>query len=64
MSSPFLPLSKYLELSHVRTLADDIRFYCEEHTQIGEKFARFAFCKNPELLHAAGKRLLKLKEYM
>lgn len=47
-----------------RATVDITRFYCEEHTQIGEKFARFAFCKNPELLHAAGKRLLKLKEYM
>lgn len=48
----------------VLAVADTTRFYCEEHTQIGEKFARFAFCKNPELLHAAGKRLLKLKDYM
>ncbi|WWC89570.1 uncharacterized protein L201_004494 [Kwoniella dendrophila CBS 6074] len=39
-------------------------FYCEEHVNIGERFARFAFCKDPELLHAAGKRLLKLKEYL
>ncbi|AAW40632.1 aminotransferase, putative [Cryptococcus deneoformans JEC21] len=39
-------------------------FYSEEHVNIGERFARFAFCKDPELLHAAGKRLLKLKEYL
>lgn len=39
-------------------------FYCPEHANIGERFARFAFCKDPELLHAAGKRLLKLKEYI
>jgi kynurenine aminotransferase len=40
------------------------QFYCDEHAHIGENFARFAFCKDPELLHAAGKRLLKLKEYL
>ncbi|ORY21906.1 putative aminotransferase [Naematelia encephala] len=39
-------------------------FYCGEHVEIGERFARFAFCKNPELLHDAGKRLLRLKDYM
>ncbi|RSH80735.1 hypothetical protein EHS25_007071 [Saitozyma podzolica] len=39
-------------------------FYCKEHEKIGERFARFAFCKDPELLHAAGKRLLRLKEYI
>ncbi|KAK4684355.1 kynurenine aminotransferase, partial [Tremellales sp. Uapishka_1] len=38
-------------------------FYCTEHVAIGERFARFAFCKDPELLHAAGKRLLRLKEF-
>ena len=38
--------------------------YCEEHVNIGERFARFAFCKDPETLHAAGKRLLRLKEFM
>lgn len=63
MSSLFLPLSE-LQANDFGMLADITRFYCEEHTQIGEKFARFAFCKNPELLHAAGKRLLKLKDYM
>ncbi|WRT66115.1 uncharacterized protein IL334_003068 [Kwoniella shivajii] len=39
-------------------------FYCDEHVEIGERFARFAFCKDPELLHAAGKRLLRLKDYL
>ncbi|GMK54341.1 hypothetical protein CspeluHIS016_0109270 [Cutaneotrichosporon spelunceum] len=39
-------------------------FYCEEHVAIGENFARFAFCKDHELLHAAGKRLLELKPYL
>nr|ODN97849.1 kynurenine aminotransferase [Cryptococcus depauperatus CBS 7855] len=39
-------------------------FYSNEHKEIGQRFARFAFCKDPELLHAAGKRLLKLKEYI
>lgn len=64
MSSPSLPLSEFTSYADFAFLADITRFYCEEHTQIGEKFARFAFCKNPELLHAAGKRLLKLKDYM
>jgi len=39
-------------------------FYCPEHVEIGEKFARFAFCKDLDTLHAAGKRLLKLADYM
>ncbi|RXK36813.1 kynurenine aminotransferase [Tremella mesenterica] len=39
-------------------------FYCEEHVNIGERFARFAFCKDLDLLHQAGKRLLRLKEFM
>lgn len=39
-------------------------FYCKEHVEIGEKFARFAFCKDNDTLHAAGKRLLDLKQYI
>ncbi|KAJ9106585.1 hypothetical protein QFC20_004077 [Naganishia adeliensis] len=39
-------------------------FYCQEHVHIGEKFARFAFCKDLETLNNAGQRLLKLKEFM
>lgn len=39
-------------------------FYCREHLQYGEKFARFAFCKDLDTLHAAGKRLLGLKEFI
>jgi kynurenine aminotransferase len=61
-----------------------LQFYCKEHEQIGERFARFSFvsythsrllfapsyqadpcqCKDPELLHAAGKRLLRLKDFI
>ncbi|ORX36918.1 pyridoxal phosphate-dependent transferase [Kockovaella imperatae] len=39
-------------------------FYAAEHANIGERFLRFSFCKDPPLLRAAGERLLKLKEYM
>lgn len=39
-------------------------FYSKEHEKIGERFARFSFCKDPKLLHAAGKRLLRLKEFI
>jgi kynurenine aminotransferase len=58
----------------------DNQFYSVDHQHIGERFARFAFvrhpslfslmqsandqCKDPELLHAAGKRLLRLKEFI
>ncbi|KAF8528770.1 pyridoxal phosphate-dependent transferase [Hysterangium stoloniferum] len=38
-------------------------FYCEEHGKIGERFARFAFCKDLDTLHKAGERLQKLKQY-
>ncbi|KAJ7124057.1 hypothetical protein C8R43DRAFT_861647, partial [Mycena crocata] len=36
-------------------------FYCEEHANIGEAFARFAFCKDNDTLKRAAERLLKLK---
>ncbi|KAL7421511.1 arylformamidase [Cryptotrichosporon argae] len=39
-------------------------FYCKEHEKIGERFARFAFCKDIPLLKQAGERLLRLKEFM
>ncbi|KAG8899962.1 hypothetical protein FRB99_006341 [Tulasnella sp. 403] len=39
-------------------------FYCQEHQQIGERFIRFAFCKDVPLLEAASQRLLKLKQYI
>ncbi|KAA1466232.1 PLP-dependent transferase [Dentipellis sp. KUC8613] len=39
-------------------------FYCEEHTGIGEKFARFAFCKDIETLKTAGNRLQGLKRFL
>lgn len=40
------------------------KFYCEEHQQIGERFIRFAFCKDIPLLERAAERLRKLKEYL
>ncbi|KAL1405458.1 arylformamidase [Vanrija albida] len=39
-------------------------FYSKDHEHIGERFARFAFCKDTELLHRAGERLLRLKDYI
>jgi len=38
-------------------------FYCEEHCNIGEAYARFAFCKDVDTLHAAAERLKNLKKY-
>jgi len=39
-------------------------FYCEEHREIGERFARFAFCKDVDTLRRAGERLHGLKKYL
>jgi len=39
-------------------------FYCEEHGNIGERFARFAFCKDVETLKRAGERLQGLKKFL
>ncbi|KAF8974333.1 1-aminocyclopropane-1-carboxylate synthase 1 [Flammula alnicola] len=39
-------------------------FYCEEHANIGEAYARFAFCKDVDTLHAAAERLQGLKKYL
>lgn len=38
-------------------------FYSNEHQSIGADFVRIAFCKDLDILHDAGKRLLKLKPY-
>ncbi|KAJ7699955.1 1-aminocyclopropane-1-carboxylate synthase 1 [Mycena rosella] len=39
-------------------------FYCEEHANIGEAYARFAFCKDTDTLQKAAERLQKLKSYI
>ncbi|KIJ37408.1 hypothetical protein M422DRAFT_33742 [Sphaerobolus stellatus SS14] len=39
-------------------------FYCEEHCTLGERFARFAFCKDLDTLTRAGERLQDLKKYL
>lgn len=39
-------------------------FYCDEHCGIGERFVRFAFCKDLETLRSAGERIQKLKSYL
>ncbi|KAF9569348.1 PLP-dependent transferase [Agrocybe pediades] len=39
-------------------------FYCEEHANIGEAYARFAFCKDVDTLHKAAERFAKLKQYI
>jgi kynurenine aminotransferase len=41
-----------------------IQFYCEEHANIGEAYARFAFCKDVDTLRRAAERLQKLKNYI
>ncbi|KAI0082568.1 aminotransferase [Panus rudis PR-1116 ss-1] len=38
-------------------------FYCEEHVDIGERYARFAFCKDTTTLKQAAERLMNLKKY-
>lgn len=40
------------------------KFYCEEHCNIGESYARFAFCKDLDTLHAATERLKNLSKYL
>ncbi|TCD67666.1 hypothetical protein EIP91_012032 [Steccherinum ochraceum] len=37
-------------------------FYCEEHVNIGERYARFAFCKDVDTLKQAAERLKGLKK--
>ncbi|KAH9943328.1 PLP-dependent transferase [Epithele typhae] len=39
-------------------------FYCEEHTSIGESYARFAFCKDVDTLKHAVERLQNMKQYL
>ncbi|PSS29865.1 hypothetical protein PHLCEN_2v2658, partial [Hermanssonia centrifuga] len=39
-------------------------FYCEEHVDIGENFARFAFCKDTETLKRAAERLQALSRFL
>lgn len=41
-----------------------LQFYCEEHANIGEAYARFAFCKDTDTLKRAAERLQKLKNYI
>lgn len=40
------------------------QFYCEQHTSIGENYARFAFCKDLDTLKHAAERLQNLKQYL
>ncbi|CAL1701426.1 unnamed protein product [Somion occarium] len=39
-------------------------FYCEEHVNIGEQYARFGFCKDIETLKHAAQRLESLRKYI
>jgi len=39
-------------------------FYCEEHANIGEAYARFAFCKDTDTLRNAAERIQKLKDFL
>lgn len=40
------------------------QFYCKEHVNIGESFARFAFCKDLDTLSKAAERLQGLSKFM
>lgn len=40
------------------------KFYCDEHSNIGENYARFAFCKDVDILRQAAERLQKLVKYL
>ena len=46
------------------TQTDDFQFYCGEHVGIGERFARFAFCKDVDTLKQAAERLQSLSKYI
>ena len=39
-------------------------FFSKEHRHLGQKYIRFAFCKTPELLEQAGKRLVALQNLL
>ncbi|KAK7695499.1 hypothetical protein QCA50_000135 [Cerrena zonata] len=39
-------------------------FYCEEHVSIGERYARFAFCKDVDTLKHAAQRLAGLSKHL
>ncbi|KAH7870620.1 pyridoxal phosphate-dependent transferase [Lentinula edodes] len=39
-------------------------FYCIEHANIGEVYARFSFCKDVDTLRHASERLQNLKQYI
>ncbi|KAJ3935838.1 MAG: pyridoxal phosphate-dependent transferase [Lentinula lateritia] len=39
-------------------------FYCIEHANIGEVYARFSFCKDVDTLRHASQRLQNLKQYI
>ncbi|PPQ83270.1 hypothetical protein CVT25_004009 [Psilocybe cyanescens] len=39
-------------------------FYCEEHANIGEAYARFAFCKDVDTLRRAAERFQALQIYL
>jgi kynurenine aminotransferase len=40
------------------------QFYPPHLHDIGSKFLRIAYCKQPETIEAAGERLMKLKPYI
>ncbi|KAI9062731.1 PLP-dependent transferase [Trametes sanguinea] len=39
-------------------------FYCEGHVDIGQNYARFAFCKDLDTLQRAGERLQNLRKFL
>lgn len=40
------------------------QFYGDAHRHLGERWARFAFCKDTDLLKRAGERLQGLKKFL
>jgi kynurenine aminotransferase len=62
-SIPVSEVSSHLMVKNPRTNVFR-KFYCEEHCNIGEAYARFAFCKDLDTLHAAAKRLKNLTKHM
>lgn len=63
-SIPVSEVSFYMGLHPLGYSSVNVQFYCEEHTHIGEVYARFAFCKDVDTLKAAGERLQGLKKFL
>jgi len=47
-----------------RIVTSAFQFYCDEHSSIGEVYARFSFCKDADTLRKASERLQMLKDFL